>query len=222
MSDRLLALAASVPVTPGADEARSWVHDELLNPAYHSSRSLLQRFLDWLGQQFEGVPRFGAPSLVVAAIVVGVLLVVALLAFWVAGPVRRSRRERTAGALRAGDDRRTADQLRAAADEAAAQGRWSLAVAERFRAIVRDLEQRTVLDERPGRTADEAGDAAAARLPELGADLRRAARRFDDVVYGDQPADAADDTWLRGLDDAVARARVSAGTPADMSDAGLR
>lgn len=222
MSDRLLALAASVPVTPGADEARSWVHDELLNPAYHSSRSLLQRFLDWLGQQFEGVPRFGAPSLVVAAIVVGVLLVVALLAFWVAGPVRRSRRERTAGALRAGDDRRTADQLRAAADEAAAQGRWSLAAAERFRAIVRDLEQRTVLDERPGRTADEAGDAAAARLPELGADLRRAARRFDDVVYGDQPADAADDTWLRGLDDAVARARVSAGTPADMSDAGLR
>ena len=222
MSDRLLALAASVPVTPGADEARSWVHDELLNPAYHSSRSLLQRFLDWLGQQFEGVPRFGAPSLVVAAIVVGVLLVVALLAFWVAGPVRRSRRERTSGALRAGDDRRTADQLRAAADEAAAQGHWSLAVAERFRAIVRDLEQRTVLDERPGRTADEAGDAAAARLPELGADLRRAARRFDDVVYGDQPADAADDTWLRGLDDAVARARVSAGTPADMSDAGLR
>lgn len=222
MSDRLLALAASVPVTPGADEARSWLHDELLNPEYHSSRSLLQRFLDWLGQQFEGVPRFGAPSLVVAAIVVGVLLVVALLAFWVAGPVRRSRREPTAGALRAGDDRRTADQLRAAADEAAAQGRWSLAVAERFRAIVRDLEQRTVLDERPGRTADEAGDAAAARLPELGADLRRAARRFDDVVYGDQPADAADDTWLRGLDDAVARARVSAGTPADMSDAGLR
>ncbi|PVU82086.1 hypothetical protein DDP54_02635 [Cellulomonas sp. WB94] len=218
MSDRLLAFVASaVPVTPGADEARSWLEDELLDPVYHRSRSLLQRFLDWLQQQFEGAPRFGAPSLVVAAVVVGVLLVVAVLAFWVAGPVRRSRRVRAAGALRAGDDRRTAAELRAAADEAANQGRWGLAVAERFRAIVRDLEQRTVLDDRPGRTADEAVDAAAARLPELDADLRRAARRFDDVVYGDGPADATDDTWLRGLDDSVARARVSAGisTPSE-------
>ncbi|HEX5331007.1 MAG TPA: DUF4129 domain-containing protein [Cellulomonas sp.] len=228
MIDGLLALAASaVPVTPGADEARSWLEDELLDPAYHSSRSLLQRFLDWLQQQFEGTPRFGAPSLVVAAVVVGVLLVVAVLAFWVAGPVRRSRRVRTVGALRAGDDRRTADQLRSAADQAAAQGQWSLAVAERFRAIVRDLEQRTVLDDRPGRTADEAVDAAAARLPELGADLRRAARRFDDVVYGDEPADASDDTWLRGLDQAVASARVSVVASAARSDeltsdAGLR
>jgi hypothetical protein len=219
VSDRLLALAASaLPVTPGADEARSWLEDELLDPVYHSSRSLLQRFFDWLQQQFEGAPRFGAPSLVVAAVVVGVLLVVAVSAFWAAGPVRRSRRVRSAGTLRAGDDRRTADQLRAAADEAAVQGRWGLAVAERFRAIVRDLEQRTVLDDRPGRTADEAVDAAAARLPELDADLRRAARRFDDVVYGDGPADAADDTWLRGLDDAVAHARVSAGTSAARSD----
>ena len=220
MSDRILALAASaVPVTPGADEARSWLEHELLDPVYHSSRSLLQRVLDWLRQQFDGAPRFGAPSLVVASVVVGVLLVVAALAFWVAGPVRRSRRVRTAGAVRAGDDRRTADQLRAAADEAAAQGRWTLAVAERFRAIVRDLEQRTVLDDRPGRTADEAVAAAAARLPDLGADLRRAARRFDDVVYGDGPADSADDTWLRGLDDRVAHARASAGISAARSDA---
>jgi hypothetical protein len=222
VSDRLLALAASaVPVAPGAGEARSWLEHELLDPVYHSSRSLLQRFLDWLGEQFDGAPRFGAPSLVVASVVVGVLLVVAVLAFWAAGPVRRSRRVRTTGALRAGDDRRTADELRAAADEAAAQGRWAVAVAERFRAIVRDLEQRTVLDDRPGRTADEAVDAAAARLPDLGADLRRAARRFDDVVYGEGPADSADDTWLRGLDDRVAHARASAGISAVMSDAGL-
>jgi len=219
VSDRLLAFVASaVPVTPGGDEARSWLEDELLDPVYHRGRSLLQRFLDWLQQQFDGAQRFGTPSLVVAAVVVGVLLVVAVLAFWVAGPVRRSRRVRSAGALRAGDDRRTADELRAAADEAAEQGRWGLAVAERFRAIVRELEQRTVLDDRPGRTADEAVDVAAARLPELDADLRRAARRFDDVVYGDGPADAADDTWLRGLDGAVARARVSAGISAQ-SDA---
>ncbi|MGV8977967.1 MAG: DUF4129 domain-containing protein [Cellulomonas sp.] len=225
MNNLLPALTTStVPVTPDADEARSWLKDELLQPAYHSSRSLLQRFLDWLQEQFDGAPRFGAPSLVVAAVVVGVLLLLAVIAFWVAGPVRRSHRVRSAGALRAGDDRRTADQLRAAADEAAAQGRWGLAVAERFRAIVRDLEQRTVLDDRPGRTADEAVDAAAARLPELDADLRRAARRFDDVVYGEGPADSGDDTWLRGLDDRVAHTRASAGiasaSDAVLSDAG--
>jgi hypothetical protein len=222
VSDQLLAFAAAaVPVTPGADEARSWLEQELLQPVYHSSRSLLQRFLDWLRQQFDGAPRFGVPSLVVASVVVGVLIVVAAIAFWVAGPVRRSHRVRSAGALRAQDDRRTADELRAAADEAAAQGRWALAVAERFRAIVRDLEQRTVLDDRPGRTADEAVDVAAARLPALGADLRHAAGRFDDVVYGRGPADSADDSWLRGLDDRVAHARPSTGVSVISSSAAM-
>jgi hypothetical protein len=210
----LTLAAAAVPLTPGAGEARSWLEQELLDPVYHSRRSLLQRLWDWIRQLFDGAPQLGVRPAVAAAVAVAVLVVVAALAFWIAGPVRRARRARGSGAVHAGDDRRTADDLRADADAAAARGHWQLAVTERFRAIVRDLEQRAVLDERPGRTADEAVEAAAVRFGELSAELRRAGRLFDDVVYGHGPADGGDDAWLRGLDERIAQARVSPGIPA--------
>jgi hypothetical protein len=222
MTPPLLALVSSeVPVTPGADRARSWIEQELLDPVYHTHRSLLQTFLDWLRQLFHGATTLGVPSQVAAVVTAVVLVLVAAIGFWVAGPVRRARRARTPGAVHAGDDRRSADDLRGDAQAAAARGRWALAVAERFRAIVRDLEQRAVIDERPGRTADEAVEAAAERLGALATELRRAGRLFDDVVYGDGPADADDDAWLRALDERVARTRASAGVLAVTSTAGL-
>jgi hypothetical protein len=222
MSHPLLAVATfDVPVTPGADQARSWLRQELLDPVYHSNTSLLARIWEWLTHLFSGASGLGVPSWVAAVVTTAVLVLGAAIAFWVAGPVRRARRARTSRAVHAHDDRRTADDLRADADAAAAQGRWALAVAERFRAIVRDLEQRAVLDERPGRTADEAVEAASVRLVELRPELRRAGRLFDDVVYGDSPADADGDAWLRGLDDRLARTRVPAGLQPVTSTAGL-
>jgi hypothetical protein len=208
-------LPTDVPVVPDADEARSWIERELADPVYHQRPSLLQRFLEWLRDLFQGadgLPISGTGALVV---VVAVLLVVTLIAFWVAGPVRRSRRSRTTDrAVLDGDDRRTADELRAAADAAAARGDWSTAVADRFRAIVRALEQRTILDERPGVTAHEAVEAAALRLPTLVEDLRGAGRLFDDVVYGDLAARRQDDETLRDLDRRVAGTRPAAAAPA--------
>ena len=62
---------------------------------------------------------------------------------------------------------------------------------ERFRAIVRELEERAVLAEQPGRTAGEAAAAAAGRLPALAAELAAAARLFDDVRYGGRVATPA-------------------------------
>ena len=106
------------------------------------------------------------------------------VAFWVAGPVRARVAGRPRPWSSSGDDARTAAELRAAADAAAARGDWSTAVLERFRAVVRSLEERALLDDRPGRTAHEAAEAAAARLPARAAELRRAARLFDDVCYG--------------------------------------
>ena len=82
---------------------------------------------------------------------------------------------------------------------------------ERYRAIVRGLEERAVLDERAARTAHEAALAAAARLPALGAELVAAGRTFDDVAYGDEPATAQDDSRLRDLDARVQDARSTPG-----------
>ncbi|GGC11555.1 DUF4129 domain-containing protein [Cellulomonas carbonis] len=204
----LLHLPSDVPVDPDADTARRWLEDELADPIYHEPPSLLDAVLRWVSELLEDL-RTASGNLDVrtAALVVGAIVVVgAVVALVVAGPVRRARRARASVEV-FGDDTRTAAELRAAADALAARGRWSEAVLERFRAVLRSLEERAVLDERPGRTAHEAGVEAGARLPGVAADLARAATLFDDVAYGDAEADADDDAWLRGLDRRVAEER---------------
>ncbi|MCM6776933.1 DUF4129 domain-containing protein [Nocardia sp. CDC159] len=80
-----------------------------------------------------------------------------------------------------------ADHL-AAAEQAAGRGDFDAAVRERFRAVVRGLEQRGVLEVRRARTARETADAALATVPEQAAELPTVARGFDEVVYGGRRA----------------------------------
>ena len=200
-------LPVAVPVDPDAATAQRWATDELAKPVYHQQPSLLSRIIEWLRDQLSGVTATGLPSPVVLVLVVAIVAAVVAIAFVLNGPVRRSRRVASARAVLDADDVRTSDQIRRAADAAASAGDWALAVLERFRAVVRGLEERTVLDERAARTAHEAADAGAARLPELGTDLVRAGRLFDTVAYGHEPATSADDAFLRELDARVRAAR---------------
>jgi len=198
------------PVTPDAGTAHRWAVEELARPEYHERRSLLQRVLDWLLEQFDKVQQnVHLDGVTIAVVGVVAVALVLLVAWWVAGPVR-SGRASAARSVLADDDTRSAAQLRAAADAAARAGDWSTAVLERFRAVVRDLEERTVLDERPGRTAHEATLDAGARLPQVATALADGGRIFDDVAYGGRTADADDDAHLRALVAAVAAARPAA------------
>ena len=208
-----LVTATEPPVRPDGPTARRWAQDELLDPVYHQQESLLSRLLTWLRHLFDGLHGAALPPRGALLVAAGVVVLVVLLALWVAGPVRRSRRSRTEPVL-VSTDRRTPQQLRAAADAAAAVGDFSTAVAERFRAVVRDLEDRAVLDERPGRTADEAARDAGRLLPSVATDLLRAGRLFDDVLYGGRVAGRADDDTLRATDTAVRAARRAAPEPA--------
>ncbi|WP_291887265.1 DUF4129 domain-containing protein [Cellulomonas sp.] len=197
-----------VPVEPDAATARRWAERELAEPVYHQSRSLLDRLLDWLLGLLDGIPAPVVSPGVSLAVVIGVAVLVAGVVLWAAGPVRRSRgAAREARSVLGRDDARTADQLRAAADAAAAAGDWSLAVVERFRAVVRGLEERTILDARLGRTAHEATVDASVRLPTLGAALVDGGRLFDDVAYGHVTATPDDDRVLRDLDRRVRETR---------------
>ncbi|MDQ0373277.1 DUF4129 domain-containing protein [Cellulomonas humilata] len=208
----LARVVGGVPVDPDAATARRWAVEELLDPVYHEQRSLLTRLVDWLAELLAGLrtPAAFDPFAVLA--VVGVLVAVVVIAFLVAGPVRLGRRGGADRSVLADDDARTSAEIRAAADAAAAAGDWAVAVLERFRAIVRGLEERTVLDERAARTAHEAALAAAARLPALASELVAAGRTFDDVAYGDVPATAQDEVRLRGLDARVQDARAMTGS----------
>jgi hypothetical protein len=198
-----------VPVTPDPDTARRWLIEELTRPEYTRGPSLLTRLWDWFTGLFGDVRGLGLPpwqSIAMAAVVIAAVVVVAR---FVAGPVRLAGGGRGPGALVAADDTRTAAELRAAADAAAKRGDWATAVAERFRAIVRSLEERAVLDARPGRTAQEAAADGGARLPAHAAALAAGATVFDGTVYGRRTPTAADDAALRALDEAVATARVT-------------
>jgi hypothetical protein len=182
--------------------------EELAGREYRTDEpGLVQRVLQWLLDRLSEVELPGGPGgtvgLVVLALVV--VAVVGLVLRRTGLPGRAPRR--TGEELYDTAGPRSAAEHRAAAERAAADGDLRAAVLERFRAVVRDLEERAVLTEQPGRTADEAARAAGVLLPALDADLRAGARVFGDVRYGDRPATrtAVDD--LARLDEAVRRAR---------------
>ncbi|RDI22227.1 DUF4129 domain-containing protein [Lentzea flaviverrucosa] len=179
---------SDVPVDLGRDEAREAAVRELGDPAYVSDDpNPLERAIDWvltrLGELFAGAG--GMSGITAVTVVVAVLVLIVIIV--------RLRVGRTGRALRSdgtvfGSTAMTAAEHRAAAEKAAAAGDLAEAVRERFRAVVRELEQRGVLDARAGRTVDEVAHEAGQALPVLAGDLRGAAVQFDDVWYGGRPA----------------------------------
>jgi len=213
---RLLgAVGADVPVDIGRDDARRAALEELAKPVYQAAKpSLIVRAVRWLIEQvlalfaLAGSAPGGVFGLILLAVVA--LVIVLIIRFGV-GPFARTA---AGDAVVFGETLRKAAEHRAAADTAAAVGDWATAVRERFRAIIRQLEEDGRLDRRPGRTADEAADEGGRSLPAQAGALRAGARIFDEVVYGEHPASAAQDERLRLLDDAVRtgrRAKVAAG-----------
>ncbi|RSS78121.1 DUF4129 domain-containing protein [Streptomyces sp. WAC06614] len=175
----------------------------------------LRRLWEWLEDLLDaaaGASPGGGLGLVVVVLLAA--LAVGLL-WWRLG---RPAPGTTAAGDLFGDRARSAADHRAAADAHAAAGRWDQAVQERMRALVRALEERALLDPRPGRTADEAAAEAALSLPEHTEALRTAARTFDDVTYGGRPADAPMYTRMRDIDHTLTHAKpVLPTTPGDPS-----
>ncbi|UUL77736.1 DUF4129 domain-containing protein [Pseudarthrobacter sp. Fe7] len=86
------------------------------------------------------------------------------------------------------------------AEAAAAAGNWGDAVVDRFRAVVRSAENRTILDPLPGRTADEAAQALAVHFTSEFRRLAHAAATFDGIRYGNRRAGRADYQDMVSLD----------------------
>jgi hypothetical protein len=200
---------ADVPVDIGRDEAQRMAAQELADPRYHADDpSLLERGVQWvLDRLAELLERAGgaAPGGYVGLVALAVLVLLAVVV--IRFTVGRVGRLATTTDPLFEQKPRTADQYRLAADNCAANGAWALAVRERLRAIVRDLEQRDLLEFQPGRTADEAAAQAGAVLAGCATDLREAAWIFDEVWYGQREATAEMDARLRAVDEHARRAR---------------
>ncbi|GAA2232163.1 DUF4129 domain-containing protein [Streptomyces indiaensis] len=178
------------PLTTPRDPAREAARRELSKRMYHENDpSLFQRALDafweWLGKLLNAASD-ATPGGTLGLTVVVLAVVAVLAALW--WRLGTPRRRPTSSAALFDDRPRSAADHRAAAEAHAAQGHWSQAVQERMRAVVRALEERALLDIRPGRTADEAAAEAGRALPAHTDRLRTAARDFDDVTYGGRSA----------------------------------
>ena len=204
----------SVPVELGREAAQQAAREELAKQAYRDAGpGLVERLLRWLVEraadlldEVAGVSPGGYAGIAVLVL----LLVAAAVAIRLrVGPL--GRQQESERALFVGGER-SADQHRAAAEAHAAAGEWAEAVRERLRAVVRSLEERAVLEPRPGRTADEAAAEAGLSLPSCAGDLRSAARLFDEIWYGGRPARPESYSALRDLDRAVRAARPAAAT----------
>jgi hypothetical protein len=204
----VIAFLAEVPVDIDRDPARLRAIEELRDPGYAAAQpGLVQRVMAWLGKRIgelfdalSSVPGGPLGLVLVLALIVLLIVVVRLRvgklgrAASSPGQVFRGRRQ-------------SAAEYRKAAAEAAARGEFSDAVRDRFRALVRGMEERALLDVRSGRTADEAVVEAGRFLPELAAELTVGARLFDDVHYGGRPGTEAGYRLLSDLDDQVRGAR---------------
>ncbi|MEI5523888.1 DUF4129 domain-containing protein [Streptomyces brasiliscabiei] len=211
------------PITLPRDPAREAAERELSKGMYHENdpswyERAMDAFWEWLDKVF-GAASAATPGGTLGLVVI-VLAVLALLAalWWRLGTPHRAP---TSSAALFDDRPRSAAEHRAAAEAQAAQGHWNQAVQERMRAVVRSLEERALLDVRPGRTADEAASEAGSVLPAHADRLHTAARDFDDVTYGGRAA--AEETYLRlaALDTDLERTRpaLAGSTPSTASTA---
>ena len=203
------APGADVPATPDASQAREAAERELARPEYQAQETLWARLWRWIMEHLDpGNVMVGAPRWLSILIIVVVVLALTAVLVLLLSRITRVRRARTNRALFADDDR-SSTTLTRAADDAAGRGDWATAVVERFRAIIRSLDERGALEDYPGMTAHEAATIAASVVADLADDLHRAGALFDAVRYGEVVSTAEQDAWMRELAQAVQGARLA-------------
>ena len=186
-------------LSPTPPEARDWLKRELHGSDYQSSwlDSLSRWVADQLGKLLDGASHLAGLSPGITVLIA--LVVIALLA-WLLPKVRRERVvARTDGAV-LDDVTITARHYRNLAADALRDGRYDDAVLDGFRAIARDMSDRRVLNDAPGRTAHEVSLALASPFPRHADSLARAADLFDSVRYGHRHASPYQAGQIQDLD----------------------
>lgn len=202
------------PLIPSADEARQLLENELSNPIYQPPSTpwyerILERIMDFLSS-LSGTG-FSSVSLLWVLLAVFIFFVVV---FVLAGPVRRARKAKTRSTVFESTAIKSS-QYEDRAKRAAAQGDFSQAAVEMYRAIVRRAEEDVLISAAPGRTAHEAADAMSASVPSLREQYSWASIVFDSVEYGSSNATSHD---VATLDDLLEQTKSAVLVERDTSD----
>lgn len=196
---RNLLVPLDIPIVLGPEEARRRAEEELAKAKYGGDFELpdwLNRLFTRLGDLIDRLvdltvrrPGSGQTNgdinwgfVILVAILVAAIVVIV----WKVG-VPRWNKKALDSELDL-DSTKPPSDYRELAEHAAAAADWASAVRDRYRAVIRELELRTILEPRPARTAWEAATSAVRLLPEVQAALFGGAQLFNDVVYGDHQA----------------------------------
>jgi hypothetical protein len=191
------------------DAAHEAAQHELGKPIYPKA-SLTERLMDWIDELFYKLASASASvpggwfTLTVLAILLAIAIVVAVRI-----ARRTMRTNRGGGHALFGEHELSSAEHRATAEQYAAAGNWAAAIRHRLRAVARQLEETAVLDPVPGRTATELARDAGRAIPNLAAELSRAAEAFNDVTYGERPGTESAYRMIADLDGHL-RSRTSA------------
>ncbi len=210
------------PLDPTSPQARDWLSAELSKGMYHTQPSLFERFMDWLSRLLS--PGSGSgPALPAWAVLVVVVALLALVALVVVRVLRREARTRPAlGGAVLDEPGVSAAEYRRRAVGAATLGRWDDVVLDGYRAITQGVVERTILDDLPGRTADEVARDLAPVFPVHADGLRSAAVAFDAVRYGHLAAEEGPARAVLALEDGVRTTRPILPSLPDLLEAGSR
>ncbi|NEA30933.1 DUF4129 domain-containing protein [Streptomyces sp. SID13031] len=183
------------PVDISREDAAREAAKELAKPAYGQAGDnvvsrVIDKILEWIGDLLSNLTGQSPDGKTGLTMLVGLILLVVVIVLWRAGVLRTTRGSGKDQAVFDSDRPRNASQYRSQAEAEAASGDYTAAVRSRFRACVAELTERTVLDERPGRTAYEAVADAGRVVPALREPLQPAALMFTEVVYGNRPGTA--------------------------------
>lgn len=210
-SSALLAIPADIPVDPSAVDARRWAEEELARDVYNPQQSIFTKIGQWFMSLLEDLfSGHAVASNPVAAAVIAALII-ALIVFlslnWTR--VRRIRHAsaRAAASHELFDDARSAAELRRDAEAALRAGDLNTAFLEFYRALIRSLDERVLIEDRPGLTAREAAAAATVPFPAFEGTWYWAASVFDAVRYGHTQVRPADVDQLTNFDRQVGATR---------------
>lgn len=189
----LFALGPPVTREGAQEEARR----ELSKSVYDGNEpNWLTKAIEWINDKLGDLwdwlnPDIGQPGgggfngLGVLAIVLVLVALAVVVRLWL-GPVRRS--------AKAPDEdfdlhsTLSSERLREQAESFARDGSYAEAVRSRLRAVVRMLEEKGVLDPRPGRTAQEIAAEVGTLAPAAADALGAAVSVFGEIWYGGRPA----------------------------------
>ncbi|MFF1821400.1 DUF4129 domain-containing protein [Kribbella sp. NPDC058245] len=204
---------AEPPVDVLRDQAAREAAEELSKSAYRQSGgSLIERALnkliEWIADLLSNVTGTSPNGHLGLILLVALIALIIVVVLWRAGVLRTSKSSKKQAVFDTARPRNAAE-YRAQAEREASSGDYAHAIRSRFRACVAELVERTVLDDRAGRTAYEVVADAGRAVPTLRDSLQPAALAFTEVVYGNRPGTPERYAVVVTADNAARSARLT-------------